>query len=69
MKITIRLKGEGGTGTPGSGNSARSTPKKTQLVSYNDPDAGLSDEDREPGERHESRWISLVITFIEKKSW
>jgi len=46
--LAERLKGEGGTGTPGSGNSARSTPKKTQLVSYNDPDAGLSDEDREP---------------------
>lgn len=38
---------EGGTGTPNSGHSNRSTPKKTQLVSYNDPDAGLSDEDRE----------------------
>jgi len=46
--LAERLKGEGGTGTPGSSNSARSTPKKTQLVSYNDPDAGLSDEDREP---------------------
>jgi len=39
---------EGGVGTPGSGNSAKSSPKRPQLVSYNDPDAGLSDEDREP---------------------
>jgi len=44
--LAERLK-EGGAGTPGSGNSNKSSPKKTQLVSYNDPDAGLSDEDRE----------------------
>jgi len=36
------------SGTPGSGHSGKSTPKKTQLVAYNDPDAGFSDEDREP---------------------
>jgi len=45
--LADRLK-DGGVSTPGSGNSAKSSPKKTQLVSYNDPDAGLSDEDREP---------------------
>jgi len=45
--LAERLK-EGGVGTPGSGNSAKSSPKRPQLVSYNDPDAGLSDEDREP---------------------
>ena len=28
--------------------TGKSTPKKTQLVAYNDPDAGFSDEDREP---------------------
>jgi len=43
-----RLMKDGGVSTPGSGNSAKSSPKKTQLVSYNDPEAGLSDEDREP---------------------
>eukprot|EP00088_Acartia_fossae_P064343 TRINITY_DN79163_c0_g1_i1.p1 TRINITY_DN79163_c0_g1~~TRINITY_DN79163_c0_g1_i1.p1 ORF type:complete len:280 (-),score=66.52 TRINITY_DN79163_c0_g1_i1:309-1148(-) len=35
------------SGTPGSSQSGRSTPKKNPLVAYNDPDAGLSDEDRE----------------------
>jgi hypothetical protein len=44
-----RLKGDSGTGTPGSGHSSRSSPKRTQLVSYHDVDAGLTDEEHEPG--------------------
>ena len=47
-----RLKVESGVGTPGSGNSNKSTPKKHSLVSYQDQDAGLSDEDRESGHHH-----------------
>ena len=44
-----RLKGDSGTGTPGSGHSSRSSPKRAQLVSYHDVDAGLTDEEHEPG--------------------
>jgi hypothetical protein len=47
--FVFRLKGDSGTGTPGSGHSSRSSPKRAQLVSYHDADAGLSDEEHEPG--------------------
>lgn len=50
--LADRLKGDSGTGTPGSGHSSRSSPKqpppRAQLVSYRDGDAGLSDEEHEP---------------------
>ncbi len=50
-----RLKDSRVSGTPGSAGSAKSTtPTRTTtatkgLVAYQDPDAGMSDEDRESG--------------------
>lgn len=48
--LVDRLKEGGGLNTPGSGGSSKSTTptkKSKGLVAYNDPDADLSDEDRE----------------------
>jgi len=50
--LVDRLKEAGVSGTPGSAGSAKSTtPTRTTttkgLVAYQDPDAGMSDEDRE----------------------
>eukprot|EP00088_Acartia_fossae_P027244 TRINITY_DN2798_c0_g1_i2.p1 TRINITY_DN2798_c0_g1~~TRINITY_DN2798_c0_g1_i2.p1 ORF type:complete len:290 (+),score=93.75 TRINITY_DN2798_c0_g1_i2:43-912(+) len=48
--LADRLKEGVGVSTPGSGTSGKSatpTKKTTKLVEYQDPDAGMSDEDRE----------------------